>query len=138
MIPKEHKEWFWKAVEVLSKSPIVAGDFEIKFCEYNDQIEMVMNYPNPYYGRKKDFAYNEIRQVYYPKDGDGSGVCFGISESCFKNKNNCCTVMALDESNDPLEYSWRTVGNRPFSVSNVGLLNIRECIDKLDDLMRRI
>lgn len=138
MIPREHKEWFWKAVEALAKSPIAAGDFEIRFCECNNQIEMVRNQPNPLYGTEKDYFYSESCRGYYHKHDDDVYSQFCISESCFKSKNNCYTVMALDESNDPCEYSWRTVGNRPFSINDSDSLHMRACIDKLNHLMRRI
>lgn len=136
MISREHEGWFWKVVDALAKSPIVVGNFEIKFSELNDQIEMVEHQPNPYYGKEKDYVYRESHHAYYPKRDDDAYGRFSISESCFKNKTNLYTIMVLNESSDPLEYNWRTIGNRPFKLDDFDLRNIKECIEKLDGLLR--
>lgn len=84
--------------------------------------EIVKWMPNVYYGREKEFIWNNTRKMYcYPENEH----CF-IDKSCFKNKETCFTVAIFKEHNED-EPDMYTVGSR-FPIS----LNDEEIKDFID------
>ena len=79
----------------------------------NDRWEIVKWYPNPHYGREKEFIWDEARQSY--RDPNYSN--WFVSPGCFINPECCYVVADVQECKDE-EPDIRTIGARPFQLSH--------------------
>lgn len=85
--------------------------------------EIVLYYPNGYYGRQDEYIFDEVHQMYYKEDMPN---CF-IDGSCFKHEESCYTL-AIFEKDTEDEYFIRTCGKRPFEISPKDITDFVACV----------
>lgn len=73
--------------------------------------EVVKWYPNRYYGKEKDYIYDEKGKYFYHKD---CPQCH-IDKYLFSIKETCCTICFIEYNDHEDCWEVRNVGNRPFT-----------------------
>lgn len=102
------------------------GDIEFRSTRsWNGSFyyEVVMYYPNGYYGHEDDYVFDEMRQMYHYKDNE---FCF-IDPSCFKHEESCYTLARFEKNSDD-EYDIRSIGSRPFEISPKDITDYVACV----------
>lgn len=79
----------------------------IEFRE-NQGGEIVEWYPNPYYGKKSEYKYDEKGEAYYKEEG-----CY-LHYSCFEGKENCYVIAFVCREGG---FSIQPVGIRPWKLN---------------------
>lgn len=95
----------------------------IGYRHYNGG-EIVQYYPNPFYGKKHEYQWDEGRQMYYKERGAY------FHPNCFKHKENCYTLAFTEESG--YGFCLKTVGLEMFDLKGQD----KEDFENLIDWMR--
>lgn len=95
----------------------------IELRNINGRWEIIKWYPNPYYGKKESYIWDEIKQAYRDPNCD----CWYISPGCFTNPENCYVVADV-ENCDNSEPDIRTIMARPFQLSHNDRLDFYKII----------
>ena len=85
--------------------------------------EIIMYYPNGYYGKQDEYLFDEVHQMYYKQD---CPYCF-IDPSCFKNEESSYTLAVFEPRKDE-DCNVRSIGKRPFEISPADITDFITCV----------
>lgn len=74
--------------------------------------DIIMWYPNCYYGKESEYIYDERNDCYCPPEYPH---CY-ISKSCFKHPESCMTIASFEYDKNEDFYEFHFCGNRPIEM----------------------
>jgi len=87
-------------------------------------MEVVQYYPNSYYGKEKEYIWDENNHCYHPK---GYPNCH-ISKGCFKHPESCMTLCTFEREGNE-EPDVISVGSRPFNLNDKDWLDYKKVVE---------
>lgn len=86
--------------------------------------EIVYWYHNEFYNKESEYNWDEEKQMYRSREHNS----FLVSKSCFENPESCYSL-AIFEDLDSEEPNVKSVGSRPFLLSNEDYAILRKIIN---------